>query len=201
MASKVLLQAEPRTKLNSTENRRIRKKGLVPAVIFGKGISSTPITVKNDEVRKIIKKHGRNTIVNLKVNGGKTYSVIVKNVTFSRLTGGYEHIDFQNISMSDEIKAEVSLKINGRDMLESKRLVLIRQQDTIKIKGLPQNIPEFVETDVSQMEAGSTLTVGDISFPEGIVSEEDNETLLLSVSYAKTENISTHTDYETETNE
>lgn len=188
MASKVL-QAEPRVVLKRSENNRIRKTGSVPAVVFGKGIASKPITVKGDDFRRIIRQHGRNAIIDVNISGDKTYSVIVKNVTFTNLTGSFEHIDFQKISMHEEVKTEVNLRIIGREMLESKHLILIRQQDSIKIKGLPQNIPEYIEVDVSHMEAGSTLTVGDINLPAGIVAEEDKDAPVLSVHHHKAESI------------
>ena len=95
-----------------------------------------------------------------------------------------QHVDFQHVSMDEEIKAVAPIRIVGREALESRRLVLIRQIDEVKIVGLPQDIPEHVEIDVSDMEAGDTVTIGDIKYRMELLL-----TKILTVSFLLSANL------------
>ena len=186
MKDKIVLKANKRTKSGTSENKRLRHEGKVPAVIYGKNITSIAIIVNEDEVKRLVKKFGRNAIINIEVEG-ETYSTMIKDIRFVHLKANLEHIDFLHVSMTEEVRAEVSIRLEGRDTLVAKHLVLIRQLDNLKVKGLPQNIPDAIEVDVSLLEAGSTVTVGDLNMPEGITSEEDLDILVLSVNEFKAE--------------
>ena len=187
MAKQVLLQAERRTELKTRASKRLRKAGFVPAIIYGKNMDSVPIKVRSDDFRRLVKEHGRNAIITIKLNGDMSYNAIVKKVFFENMKNDLQHVDFQHVSMDEEIKAIVPIRIVGREALESRRLVLIRQIDDVKIKGLPQDIPEHVEIDVSDLEAGDHVTIGDIKYPEGITPDEDTDSVVLTISVPKEE--------------
>lgn len=191
MEKQVLLQAEERTELKTRASKRLRKEGFVPAIIYGKNIDSVPIKVRSDELRRVVKEHGRNAIITIQLNGDKSYNAIIKNIFFEKMKNDLQHVDFQHVSMDEEIKAVAPIRIVGREAIESKRLVLIRQIDEVKIVGLPQDIPEHVEIDVSDMEAGDTVTIGDIKYPDGITPDEDTDGVVLTVSEPKEEAEST----------
>lgn len=187
MAKQVLLKAEVRTELKTRACKRLRSEGIVPATIYGKKMNSVPIKVRSDEIRKLVKEHGRNAIITIKLNNDMSYNAIIKNIFYEGLKNDLQHIDFQHVLMDEEIKAIAPIRIVGREALESRRLVLIRQIGEVKIKGLPQYIPEFVEIDVSDMEAGDAVTIGDIKYPEGITPDEDMDSVVLTVNVPKEE--------------
>ncbi|HPP36669.1 MAG TPA: hypothetical protein PK767_10575, partial [Clostridiales bacterium] len=80
---------------------------------------------------------------------------------------------------------EVEIKVTGREAAESRRLLVVTQLDKIPVKGLPQNIPEYLEIDVAKLNADDKITVGDVRYPEGIVPDCDTEKIVLVITEAK----------------
>ncbi|MEN6316692.1 MAG: 50S ribosomal protein L25 [Clostridiaceae bacterium] len=184
-----VIKGEKRADTNSSANRRLRKSGYLPASIFGKGIESASVVVKKDEFVKVLSKFGRNSVFKLDISGDTAHTVIVKEIQSDPIGKGYLHIGFQQISLSEEIKTDVSIRILGSELIEAKRLVVIHQMSMISVKGLPQNIPDVIEINVSNLQAGENINVGSIKFPEGIVSENDPKQVVVSVSEPKRQEI------------
>ena len=88
--------------------------------------------------------------------------------------------------MDEEIKVELDIRISGREEAESRRLLVMPQIDKIPVKGLPQNIPDYLDIDVASLNADDKITVGDIQYPEGITPDCETDRLVLVVSEAKT---------------
>ena len=180
-----VIKVEKRTDTKSSANRRLRKTGYLPASIFGNGIETVSIVVKKDEFVKVLSRFGRNSVLKLDISGEKACTVIVKEIQNDPVSGGFLHVGFHQISLSEEIKTDVSIKFLGTEAIEAKRLVLMQQISTIPVKGLPQNIPDVIEIDVSNLQAGENVNIGDIKFPEGIVSENDPKQVVVSVNEPK----------------
>lgn len=180
-----ILKITDRKDTSSRANKRLRKTGYVPGNIFGKDIESVSVAVKKDELRKGLIKYGRSALFKLEADGGKTYNVMVKDIQNEPISREFIHVDFQQITLSEEVKANVPIKIEGKEALESKRLLLMRQIDIIPVKGLPQDIPNSIDIDVSGLKGGENIYVSDVKFPGGIVPEINPEQLIISVSEAK----------------
>lgn len=187
MAVTATIKVEKRTDINSRANKRLRKTGYLPGNIYGKNIESVPVTVKKDELKKSLIKNGRAAVFNLTIEGEEPYNVMVKEIQHAPLTGEMLHVDFQKISLTEEVKADVSINIVGKESIEAHKWVLIRQMDIIPVKGLPQDIPNLIEIDVAQLQLGDNIFVSDVQFPEGIVPDIDLEQLIVSVSEPKTQ--------------
>ena len=180
-----VIKADKRTDLSSGATKRLRKAGYLPGNIYGKNMDSISVTVKKDELKKNIVKLGRAAVFKLDTEGEKIFNVMVKDIQIAPLNGDFLHVDFMQISLTEEIKADVVIRIIGREHLEAKRYLLNRAMDTILVKGLPQDIPNEIDIDVSDMEVGDSKNISDIQFPEGIVPEIEPDQLVLSVSEAK----------------
>lgn len=180
--------------VNSRVNKKLRKSGLLPGNISGKGMESISVTVNESELRKGITSHGKNAIFNISIDEGNDYTVMIKDIQMSPVKGSPVHVDFQRVSMTEEIKAEIGIKFKGIERIESKRLLLVRQIDVIPVKGLPQDIPDEIEVDVTNMNAGETVSISDIVFPEGIIPEIDLEQVVVSVNEPKRADIEAETE-------
>jgi large subunit ribosomal protein L25 len=180
-----VFKAERRVKTKSAESKRLRKAGIVPGNIFGKGIESESISIKSDEFRRVLLKHGRNAVYKIELPDGESYTVIVKDIQKDPLGRGYLNIGFQQISLAEEIKIDVPIRIKGQELVESKRLVVIRQIDTIPVRALPQNIPDAIEIDVSDLQAGDVVNIGSINLPEGVETDSDPEQVVISINEPK----------------
>ncbi|CRZ34179.1 large subunit ribosomal protein L25 [Herbinix hemicellulosilytica] len=199
MSETAALKFEVRKELTKGEKRRYRKNGYIIGVINRKGEESIPIAVKMDEFRRIIKQNGRNAILKLYDSDNNSYDVIVKTIDTANLNYEYLHVDFQKVSLNEEIKVDVALKFIGTDLLTSKRLVLNRFMDTIPVSALPQDIPDFIEVDVADKNDGDIIYVKDLVLAKGLTVEEDSERMVASISVAKAEEVASDSEEENET--
>ncbi|NLP16638.1 MAG: 50S ribosomal protein L25 [Clostridiales bacterium] len=179
------LKMEIRKEVNKRENKRLLNNGYIIGVINQKGMDSVPIAVKRDEFRRVLKENGRNAIINLQDSDKNSYDVMVKTIEYSPLKYEYHHVDFQKVSLTEEIKVDVALKFIGRDLLKAKRLILNRQMDSIQVSGFPQDIPDFIEVDVSDKEGGYSIFVSDLDLGKGISTDIDPTQLVASIGEAK----------------
>ena len=199
MSETAALKFEVRKELTKGEKRRYHKNGYIIGVINRKGEESIPIAVKMDEFRRIIKQNGRNAILKLYDSDNNSYDVIVKTIDTANLNYEYLHVDFQKVSLNEEIKVDVALKFIGTDLLTSKRLVLNRFMDTIPVSALPQDIPDFIEVDVADKNDGDIIYVKDLVLAKGLTVEEDSERMVASISVAKAEEVASDSEEENET--
>lgn len=180
-----IMEVETRSEIKKGKNKKLRENGLIPGIISGKGMESIPVAVKKDEFRRCLNKFGRNAIIKLNSSDGKEYNVMVKGFQTSPLHYDIIHIDFQKVSLSEEIKAQVPIKITGQELLEAKRLILNRQLDVVLVTGLPQDIPDDIEVDVSNLTPGSTIKLSDLTLPKGLTISSGSDQLLLSINDAR----------------
>ncbi|WP_312091193.1 50S ribosomal protein L25 [Aminipila sp.] len=184
MKDTAIIKIERRNLCSSSANKRLRKEGFLPANIFGKGTESIAVKVNRSELRKKISTLGRNAIFTLEIAEENSFPVIIKEIQTSPL-GEEIHIDFQQVSLSEEIKADVVVKVIGKENLEAQKLILNHQIDFITVRGLPQDIPDAVEIDVSALKIGSILTIRDIALPQGIVCENNPDSIVITVNQSK----------------
>jgi large subunit ribosomal protein L25 len=176
------LNIENRTGMKSRANNRLRQSGYLPGTICSKEIGSVSVVVKRDELQKALTKSGKSTVFKLKSNDGKTYNAMIKDIQLAPINREYLHVSFHQVSLTEETKAEVAIKFEGKESLEARRLVLIHNIEIITVKGLPHNIPNSIDIDVSNMQAGDNLHISDIKFPKGIVTEMSPEQVVISVT-------------------
>src|SRR5665648_705461 len=156
-----IIKVEKREHASTGGNERLRKTGFLPGNICGKEIGSMAITVNKDDLRKKMSKFGRNAVFKIEVAGDKTYTVMTNEIQ-SHAVKGITHVDFQQISLTEDVKTDVLIKIIGKEVIEAQRLILIHHADTISVKGLPQDIPDSIEVNVSELKLGENITFGDI---------------------------------------
>lgn len=186
MAEIGILRVEERVS-NAGANKRIRREGQVPGNIFGKGTESISVAVRKDELRRALNKFGRNAVFKLSDDNNKEFTVMVKEIQFTPLVNEFQHVDFQLVSLTEETKSEVPVRVIGKESVEAKRLIIMLQTDFINVKGLPQDIPDSIELDVSNMVVGDVVTVKDLVLPKGIVAEDDSEHVILSINESRTQ--------------
>lgn len=179
------IKVEKRIDTNRRLSKHLRETGLIPGNVSGKGMQSISVIVKKDELKKTIVKYGRNAVYKLNIDDSEDHSVIVKEIQYGPVNREVLHVDFQQVSFSEEIKADVAVRIIGREQIEMKKLLLLHHIDILPVKGFPQNLPEVIEADVSELQAGDNLYVKDLKLPEGITLEIDEEQLVVSIAEPK----------------
>ena len=175
---------EERPSLSKGGRKQLRRDGYLPASISSKGEDSISITIKRDTLLRAIEKFGRMSVFNLKL-GKKTYNCMVKEMQHAPLTQECLHVTFQHIDLTEETTAEVAIRPIGRESVQRRRLDFLQIKDYLSIKGLPNDIPNSIDVDVTEMEAGDVLNVGDLVLPEGITTDEDSDDVVFTVSHER----------------
>lgn len=170
--AKIELKANKREELGK-KAKKVRAQGLVPAVVYGRRIKSTPISIDIREFQKKVlqSEAGLNLIFNLKLmeDGGKSIPVITYGIQRNPLTDEIIHLDFMHVIMDEEIKTKVSVELVGVPVgVKEGGGVLVYGLREVEVKCLPGNIPDKFEIDVSALEIGHSLHVSDLKVPKKV---------------------------------
>ncbi len=159
-----------------------RRQGLIPAIVYGKDIDSTPISLEPTEVKKILVK-GMGHLHRLKVEGaGLDDAVMVQSIDRNPVTGQIVHMDFHKISLTETLKIEIPIVLLGEKQITNQGLILERQLREITVECLPKDIPDEFVVNVAEMEHGETLLAGDLEMPEDVTMVTDPEEVIAVVS-------------------
>lgn len=180
-----LLNLEMREEIGGGKVNKLRLKGYIPAIIYGKGMDSLPVKIKLPDLRTALSKYGRNTIFNANLPGQNSFPIVIKEIQNDIITGEMIHADLQKISLTEVRRAEVPVRIYGRELLETSQMIVIQQMDEIMVKCLPQDTPQFIKLDVSKMTSGDSITAGQIELPEGVTLDSDPDQIVAIVTEVK----------------
>ncbi|MGR3204878.1 50S ribosomal protein L25/general stress protein Ctc [Bacillus glycinifermentans] len=157
-----ILKAEERTGSKRSSLRKIRLSGFVPGVVYGKELENKSVSLDSVKLLKILRDEGKNTIINLDVNG-EQYPVMVTEVQTDPLKDSIVHADFKVVDMEAEMEAAVPVNLTGEAEGIKQGGVLQQPLYELSVTAKPQNIPQAIETDISHLEVNDVLTVGDIT--------------------------------------
>jgi large subunit ribosomal protein L25 len=147
------------------EARRLRQAGQVPGVVYG-GESSEglPITVDPKELLQILhSESGLNTLIGLKVDGGKSVKVLVKEFQLDPLRDTLLHVDFYRLTLDKAITVTVPINLIGEPAgvkLQSGLLDFVQRE--VQVECMPTEIPEHLDIDVSQLMIGDGVRLRDL---------------------------------------
>jgi large subunit ribosomal protein L25 len=178
----VTLQALPRTDTGKGPSRRLRRDGRIPSVTYCRGTETVAVSVPRDALRAILRsERGRNTLIDLAVENGKTYPVMVKDFTVHPITRQLVHADFVQVDVNLPVTVEIPFRTVGRAIGEAAGGSLLQTVRNLKVRCLPAAVPAEVSHDVSAMEIDSVVRIRDLAIPEGVevLHREDQKVLLV----------------------
>ncbi|MDR1836094.1 MAG: 50S ribosomal protein L25 [Treponema sp.] len=184
--SKVILQAKNREKAGSAESRRIRKRGRIPAVIYGRSARAVSIDLDAFEFVKGTKGISESTIVNVEVEG-KSYDAFVKATQRNIIDGSILHIDFYEVESGVALRAKVSLHLHGNPVGVREGGMLENPVHEIEVECLPKDLPERIDMDISGLKANQSLHVRDIPLAAGVKLLSNPDQVVALVKFAKAE--------------
>jgi large subunit ribosomal protein L25 len=182
---RVKLDVQPREMRGSAATRRLRRQGLIPGVLYGRGKSPHPFAVLERDLRKALTgPAGLHAILDVVLDGQKTtHASILKDYQQDVLTGRLAHIDLQEVRLDQPIQAQVVIELVGESAGTKEGGVLSQVSREINVEALPLEVPERIEVDISAMEMGDTLRLADVPVPEGVTFLDDpDETVLATVT-------------------
>jgi large subunit ribosomal protein L25 len=183
---RVKLQVSERESRGSAESRRLRKQGLIPGVLYGRGKTPHAIYVPERELRRVLTGDGGlHAILDVMLEGQKTtHPSILKEYQQHPVKGGIIHIDLHEVRLDQPIQARVVVELVGDEPVGvTEGGVLSQVNREITVQALPMEIPEHLELDVSRMAIGDTLRLADLPPREGVEYLDDpEETVLATVT-------------------
>ena len=162
------------------KTKNLRKKGILPAVLYGKGESSESISVKESDFLKLWKTAGESTVVALEV-GNEKKNVLIHDVAIDPLKDTPTHIDFYIVDMNKPITIDVALEFTGESDAVKAGGILVKVLHEVKIEALPKDLPHSLSVNISSLkEMTDTVTVKDIKLPHGVKMLDNlDETIVL----------------------
>ena len=167
-------------KQTRSDLKQLRKSGKVPAVVYGYGTKNVSVKVDEVEFIKVIREVGRNGVIELGV-GSKTIKVMVADYQFDPLKNQITHIDFLAINMSEERTVEVQVQLVGEAVGAKEGGVVEQPLFNLEVTATPENIPETIEVDISELQVNDSLAVSDIKISGDFTIENDPEDSIVTV--------------------
>lgn len=167
-------------KQTRSDLKTLRKIGKVPAIVYGYGTKNTSVKVDEVEFIKVIREVGRNGVIELGV-GSKTIKVMVSDYQFDPLKNQITHIDFLAINMSEERTVEVPVQLTGEAVGAKEGGVVEQPLFDLEVTATPDNIPESIEIDISELDVNDSYSVADIKVSGDFTIENDPEESVVTV--------------------
>jgi large subunit ribosomal protein L25 len=179
----IVLNVELREKTGKGVCRQLRLKGLIPGVVYGKGMESVPVTVNPKELAAAIAgEGGQNHLITLK--GGGTLDgnvIIVADLLKDPLKGFLRHADLHKIDLTEKVRIEVAISLVGTPIGVTEGGLLDFAMHSVEVECLPNLIPEHIEVDVTDLTIGRSIHVGDLKLPAGVKVLDDSRGSIVSV--------------------
>lgn len=178
---KVELKVKERESFGSPESRRLRKTGWIPGVLYGSG-DSKPLSVDERELRKVLSGSRGNVIISLTFDSQKdAHLAILKEFQPDPVGTGLLHVDFLEVRMDQPIEAHVVVELVGTAAGVQEGGILDQSLREVTLRSLPADMPEVIEFDVSALNIGDSIHVGDLVAPANTEITTDPEMGLASV--------------------
>jgi large subunit ribosomal protein L25 len=167
--------AEIRDSFGKGAARKIRAKGLIPAVIYGHGTDPVHVTVPAHQVGLLLRK--ANAILDLDIDGTSQLT-LVKDVQKDPVLQIIEHLDLIIVRRGEKVTVEVPVHVEGEPFSGT---IAVLDIPTIKLEVEATHIPERIVIDVTDAEEGTQYHAKDFALPSGAVLAEDEDLLILNV--------------------
>lgn len=191
MSSTLKLTVSPR-KTFGRKVKSLRRQHIIPANLFGAGISSQAVQVSESIFQKIYEEAGETSVVDVQLEGeSKSVPVLIHQLQHHPVTGNVIHIDFLQVDLKKKITTSIPVELSGvAPAVKDAGGVLVQALNEIEIEALPTDIPESLVVDVSNLaEIGQALTLKDISLPSQVTLLTDIESTLVTIQEPAAEEV------------
>jgi len=174
-----VIKATERPELGTRKVRRLRAKGLIPAVVYGHGEQAQSITLNEHEVELAIL-HGER-LLELDVDG-KTQNVLIKDVQYDTFGHAVLHVDLTRVDLDERVEVTVPIVLKGTPIGVTDEDGMLQQTTTeVSVECPVRAIPDEIAVTVTGLRVGDTLNVSDLPLPDGAKILDDAETHVASV--------------------
>src|ERR1700730_14911837 len=184
MAKQVKLKAEKRAEIGRAAARKLKARGIVPAIIYGGKEKPQPLQLSIRDINAMLSHaSGENILVELEIDGEKSNrTALVQEVQHSPVGGDVLHVDFHAISMDEKIQADVPLEPLGvANGVKNFGGLLEQNLRALTIECLPRDLPDRITVDISALNIGDSIHVRDIKLPAGVTVKVQPDLTAFSV--------------------
>jgi large subunit ribosomal protein L25 len=177
---RVKLPVSERPVLGSAESRRLRSRGLIPGVLYGRE-QPVAIAIPERDLRAALTgAGGTHAVLDVVVDGGKVHSSVLKEYQQDPVRGRITHVDLQEVRLDQPIQTALTVTLVGEPAGAKEGGVLSQVTNEVNVEALPLEIPEHLEVDVSEMHIGDTLRLNELTVPQGVTLLDDPEGTVLA---------------------
>ena len=179
--TKVELEAQKRS-VAGRKVKSLRDSGLIPAVIYGKGMEAMNLQIPAKDFSKTLQQAGESTLVYLNVDG-EAYPTIIHDVERDYLSGTPIHADFYKVNLKEKIKAMVPVVFEGESpAVKNLGGIFVRNINEIEVEALPQDLPHEVTLDISKLEnIDDHISLKDIKLGDGVTVHGEMDAILATI--------------------
>jgi large subunit ribosomal protein L25 len=187
---KMVVEVEPRASFGKGANRKLRAKGLIPAIVYGEKKDSVPVAIDPKVLVGILRSEaGANTIFDLQVKGtAGTENVMVKDYQLEPIEHQLLHADLIRVAMDHALTLSVQVELTGIPVgVKNEGGMLDFVSRSVEVSCLPSDIPERIKADVSHLELGKLMRAGELELPERVTLLSDPGLVIAHVEAPKVE--------------
>jgi len=188
-----VLEAQAREAGTKNHARRVRREGKIPAVVYGAGKDSLPITVDPRHVMRILNSEtGHNTIFDLALSGGERSKAMIVDWQYEPIKGKLLHIDLKRIALDKVLRVSVPIFLIGESAgVKQEGGIMEQMLREVEVECLPGDIPTHFDADVSHLTFGKVLRVSELPHSEKIKILTDPNQPVAHVTSVKEEVVAT----------
>ncbi|MFG1650403.1 50S ribosomal protein L25/general stress protein Ctc [Micromonospora sp. NPDC049275] len=181
--SEVKISAEPRTEFGKGGARRTRRAGKVPAVLYGHGEKPKHIALPSREFAAAIRKGGANQLFAIDITDGTQVLALPKAIQRDPIRDTFEHVDLILVRRGEQVTVEVPVHLTGEAARDT---LIVHDHDTLSVTADATKVPDHLEASIEGLEAGSSVTAGDVELPSGVELAVDPTLPVAAVTAAPT---------------
>jgi large subunit ribosomal protein L25 len=175
------LSAEVREGKGRGVANALRRRGFFPAIIYGHKIEPLTIQLAEKTFRRVMSSGGENVIINMELGKDVPETVIVKEVQIDPVSRQILHADFMRVSLEERITTHISVMLKGTAPGIAEGGILEFMHRDIRVECQAGKIPEHIELDVSSLNIGDQIRVGNIKVDQEITVLDDSSTIIVAI--------------------
>lgn len=183
----VKIDADNRPEIGKGPNRRLRNAGKIPAIAYGPGLPTVHLAVSPKAIFSALKgAHGRNTVVELNVDGGRKITALVRDYSYHPVSRELTHVDFVEVKLDKEVDVDVPFTTHGKATGITAGGTLRVVYRTLPVRCVPEKIPARVEHDITNLGLNEVVKTSQVALPEGVrIRLPDDQTIATIISPEK----------------
>lgn len=176
----MILKVSTRIETGTMSSKQARRKGKLPATVYGKDFEPISVLVDDVEARGALRKLGRNAVLDLDIDGQKKQKAMIQYVSYDAITQNILNIEFRVIRAGDRVRVSLPIVITGGDSIVDGDVLHTLLELAVEVPA--DNIPAEITHDVTGMQVGDVLTVADLIIPSDVTLMVEEDEPVVSVA-------------------